>query len=201
MKNATRFFFFLLLPAFPLCGCHKAAGNLLDKATHSVQPGQFQTYTIRAGAQYCDQSGYKPVEVSEMKFAVRFDSSAIYRTLDPVNQYDINKLYGFADNASDHHQYSARFGWRWSEGALRLFAYVYNAGVVSSEELTTVPIGAEITCSIKVSGNQYVFSVNDLVRSMPRAATTEKGKGYQLYPYFGGDESAPHDIRIFIRDL
>jgi hypothetical protein len=35
---------------------------------------------------------------------------------------------------------------------------------------------------------------------MPRAAATVKAKGYRLYPYFGGDETAPHDITISIRD-
>jgi hypothetical protein len=32
-------------------------------------------------------------------------------------------------------------------------------------------------------------------------ATTPKGQGYQLYPYFGGDETAPHDINIWIKNL
>jgi hypothetical protein len=31
--------------------------------------------------------------------------------------------------------------------------------------------------------------------------STPKGKGYRLYPYFGGDETAPHDISIWVKDL
>ena len=134
-----------------------------------------------------------------MKFTVRFDSSAIYQTTDRENQYDINKLYGFSDNNMDHHQYSARFGWRWSDGALRLFAYVYNEGKVESKELSAVNIGEEIHCSIKVQSDTYLFSLNNQLTEMPRKSTTLTGKGYQLYPYFGGDELAPHEVDIWIK--
>ncbi len=62
----------------------------------------FTSYTIRQGQQFCDQSTFSAVEYSELKFVVKFDSSAVYTTLDPSNQDDINKLYGFSDNNSDH---------------------------------------------------------------------------------------------------
>jgi hypothetical protein len=136
-----------------------------------------------------------------MNFVVRFDSSAIYETQLAENQYDINKLYGFSDNNTDHHQYSARFGWRWSDKALRLFAYVYNEGAVTSKELTRIDIGTEINCSIKLNGAHYLFTANGTTTEMPRLSTTEKAKGYQLYPYFGGDELAPHQINIWISPL
>jgi hypothetical protein len=136
-----------------------------------------------------------------MKFIVKFDSSALYQSQDPANQYDINKLYGFSDNGGDHHQYSARIGWRWSDGALRLFAYVYNAGIVASQEITTAAIGQEIHCSIKATANAYEFVINETAMSLPRSASTSKAKGYQLYPYFGGDETAPHEVRIWIRNV
>lgn len=181
------------------CSCSKVADKIIDKAlSTNSSVGKTIEYSIKQGAQYCDQNTFKAVSVSEMKFTVKFDSTAIYKTQDPVNQYDINKLYGFSDNNSDHHQYSARFGWRWSDGALRLFAYVYNEGSVSSKELTTIAIGTESTCSIKVLKDQYVFTVNGISQNMPRLSTTEKGQGYQLYPYFGGDETAPHEIHVWI---
>lgn len=184
-----------------LAGCKKAVSDILEKNNSAPDAAGFIKYTIAKGKQYCDQSTYKAIETAEMKFVVKFDSSAIYQTNLPENQYDINKLYGFSDNNSDHHQYSARFGWRWSDGALRLFAYVYNEGVVSSKELTPVAIGKTINCSIQVTGNSYVFKVNDIIEKMPRMAATPQAKGYQLYPYFGGDETAPHDIYIWIRPM
>ena len=130
---------------------------------------------------------------------MRFDSTAIYQTLWPENQYDINKLYGFADNGQDHHQYSARFGWAWHDAALHLYAYVYNGGKRESKHLGIIPIGAEVACTIAATPTQYIFSYGDTREIMPRSSTTPKAKGYLLYPYFGGDETAPHNINIWIK--
>lgn len=190
----------LVAVAFLLTSCSKMAEAIVDKATASVPAEQFIKYSIKKGGQYCNNNSYKAIETSEMKFTVKFDSTAIYETVLAENQYDINKLFGFSDNNSDHHQYSARFGWRWSDKALRLFAYIYNEGAVFSKELTTISIGSEISCSIKVSGNNYLFTINGITTQLPRLATTEKAKGYQLYPYFGGDEVAPHQINIWIKN-
>lgn len=161
----------------------------------------FTRYIIRQGNQFCDQDTFVHVAYDELKFVVKFDSSAIYTAVNPVNQYDINKLYGFSDNNSFHQLYSARFGWRWSNQALRIFAYIYNNGVRDSKELGTIQPGTENTCSIKVSEGHYIFSLNNSSDTLVRSSTTAKGEGYRLYPYFGGDEAASHDISIFIREL
>lgn len=161
---------------------------------------QFTKYNIWQGQQYCDSNKFVQTSYSELKFIAKFDSSAIYKTIDPNNQYDINKLYGFSDNNAQHQQFSARFGWRWSDNALRLFGYVYNDGIRSSKELGTVAIGAENNCSIKVNIKSYVFSLNGKVDSLPRTSPTTIATGYKLYPYFGGDELAPHNVSIWIKE-
>jgi hypothetical protein len=187
-----------------LSSCEKSAEALIEKATSTNNPvtaNGFTKFTIKKGQHYAEGNAYKAVDVSEMKFIVKFDSSAVYKTTSPENQYDINKLYGFSDNNADHHQYSARFGWRWSNNALRLFAYIYNNGSVLSKELKTIPIGTEVNCSILVTSTSYIFTVDGQSQGLPRMATTPKAKGYQLYPYFGGDETAPHDVNVYIKSL
>ena len=191
-------FFSVALLSILVISCKKVTQELAAKP--ATTKGQFIQYTIKQGQQYCDQSTYRPVDITEMKFVVRFDSSAIYQSTAAENQFDINKLYGFSDNGTNHQQYSARIGWRWSDNALRLFAYVYNAGVVSSKEISTITIGIEVNCSIKIREGQYLFTVNDHTEQMPRSASTQKGTGYQLFPYFGGNEAAPHEIRIWIKE-
>lgn len=119
----------------------------------------------------------------------------------PVNQLDINKLYGFSDNNAVHQQFSARFGWRWSDSALYLFGYTYNNGIRAYKKLGSVKIGTENFCSIKVDSTSYIFTLNDAVDSMERKSSTPDAVGYQLYPYFGGDELAPHDINIWIKQI
>lgn len=172
-----------------------------QKEMPPAEPGPPVEYLIRAGQQFADNNQVVAFESGELKFRVRFDSSAVYSTTVPENQFDINKLYGFSDNNSQHHQFSARFGWRWSDGKLSLHAYIYNNGIRTSKEISAVEIGKEHHCSIQVKKGWYVFRLNGKSVTMPRAATTEKGSGYRLYPYFGGDELAPHDIHIFIREL
>lgn len=187
-----------------LASCSKQTDTFPDplKETPPLESSKdYEQFTIKQGEQFCDKNGYLPVDVSEMAFKVKFDSSAIYTTKDPKNQKDVNKLFGFSDNNAAHHDFSARFGWRWSNNALRLFAYTYNAGVLGIKEMGTVEIGTENDCSIKVAGETYIFTLNGVSASMLRSSTTATGSGYQLYPYFGGNEMAPHDIRILIKQL
>jgi hypothetical protein len=157
-------------------------------------------YEIPKGEHSTKQNTYKETEYSELRFLVKFDNSAVYTTINADNQLDVNKLYGFSDNNGKHHEFSARIGWRWSDGALRLFGYVYNNGVFDFKQIAAVSIGAEHECSIKVAGDQYIFSVDGHSIAMPRASTGLTAIGYKLFPYFGGDETAPHDIRIWIKE-
>jgi len=193
MKKIIHFGFISLF----LVSCSK------DNSTQDDMSGvnQFKTYTIRKGQNFSDENKFVSVNYSELRFMAKFDSTSIYQTLNSGNQYDINKLYGFSDNEANHQQFSARFGWRWSDNALRLYGYVYNNGIRDSKELGTVSIGSENNCSIKVNAKSYVFSLNGKADSLPRTSITATATGYKLYPYFGGDEPAPHTILIFIKDL
>lgn len=201
MKNALRIFVLCFLLILLISSCKKIVEAVVDHGMNTPQKGELVKYTILQGQHYSNLSTYQPIEYDELKFNVRFDSSAIYQTVVPVNQEDINKLYGFSDNNDEHQQFSARFGWNWARGALRLYAYVYNNGERSSKEITSIKIGNEYGCSIKVSGDQYVFSANNATVQMSRSSNTSKAVGYKLYPYFGGDETAPHDINIWIKEL
>lgn len=196
------------MTALSLAACNKSVDDIKSsisgkKADPALVPAtvEYLKYTIEKGAQYCDQNGFKNVQYDTLSFKVKFDSSAIYQTVNPNNQTDINKLFGFSDNNAAHHDFSARFGWNWSNNALRLFGYIYNNGVMSFKELGQIAIGTENNCVLKVSGDTYIFTLNGQSVTMPRASTTAKGQGYKLYPYFGGDETAPHNIEIWIKEL
>lgn len=158
-------------------------------------------FLIPQGAHYSTNNTFKQVRVEDhLRFAVTFDSTAIYSTTKPANQGDINKLYGFSDCASDHHTNSARFGWRWYENRLELHAYAYANKVRKSAYVGEVTLGKATVCEIKLEGDQYVFTVNGKTVSLPRVCNGI-GEGYQLYPYFGGDETAPHNISIAIQTM
>jgi hypothetical protein len=188
---------------FFFISCTKNLGPADDNAGgkgSEINPGQYSTFTIQKGAHYCDQNPIKSVTTSEMKFIVKFDSSAIYQTELPENQYAVNKLWGFSEGTNNHYN-SARIGWSWTDGALRLYGYAYVRGELHYQEIRSVTIGTEISCSIKLAAESYLFTANGVSISLPRGPSGAQASGYQQYPYFGGNEVAPHLITILIKSL
>lgn len=202
MKIKMHWFFLLFaLISLGFGSCTKSieTSTEINESESSPAVG-FATYTIQQGSHNSDQVILRPVETAEMKFAVLFDNSAIYTSIVPNNQYDINKLYGFSEGVDNQYN-SARIGWNWYDNALHLYAYVYNKGVRLYSEIKAVAIGEEIPCSIKVAGNNYIFRVDNEQVKLSRGLNTPIANGYQQYPYFGGDEVAPHTITIKIKNL
>ena len=186
-----------------LCSCSKETATPVQTVPvppDTVPENLFMKYSIAKGAHYSDKTGIKPFTGTSMRLKVIFDSSAIYKTRDASNQADINKLVGFTEGA-DNHVHSARFGWGWSNNALRLYAYSYAAGRRSSKEISTVSIGQPVSLCLSIDGNEYVFKVDEKLVRLPRSPGTESVDGYWQYPYFGGDEEAPHDIFIYLQFL
>jgi len=162
----------------------------------------FKIYTIKEG-NHKSTNSFNTMSSNELVFEAIFDESAKYESVLPENQYAINKLYGFADNNQHHQKNSARFGWRWSttDNIIEIYAYVYNNEVMSNEYITSVGFNETHTYSILVEPDSYVFTVDNVVISMDRTNKYDRGMNYILYPYFGGDETAPHDIKIRIKEL
>ncbi len=137
----------------------------------------------------------------EMRFIAWFDSSCIYTNSNPGNFSDINKLYGFADCNSAHQESSARFGWNWNGNSIDIYAYCYANNKRQWKLLGPVQLKKPSEMSIKVLPGQYIFEFGGKRETMERTCSTTQIEGYQLYPYFGGDEAAPHEMRIYIKDL
>ena len=198
MKNL-----FVILMLILLAGCKKDAVEIpvapINSDSRDITPA-YTKYGILKGAHFCDKRTIKVFTGDHISFNVKFDSTAIYKTADPANQGDINKLYGFSEGY-DNHLNSARIGWGWNNNALRLHAYTYAGGKRSFKEISTIAIGAVIPVTIHISGKKYLFSVEGKKVMLPRALNDSTVSGYWQYPYFGGDEVAPHDTYIYILDL
>ncbi|WP_425390704.1 hypothetical protein [Ekhidna sp.] len=134
-----------------------------------------------------------------LNFSVIFDQSAIYQAATKENQHDIHKLMGFSDCNSTHHDNSARFGWRWLDGKLEIHAYAYVAGERITQYIGDVALNEPNDYQLQITEDEYVFYLQgyDPVR-ITREAPCSKGLYYMLFPYFGGNEVAPHDILIQI---
>ncbi len=117
------------------------------------------------------------------------------------NQLDWNKLFGLGYLWS-HHTDSARFSWRYKKekDCIELGAYAYVNGERIMEYIGDVEIGIEANLSLSIFGDGYNFyfeqqGYSDLV-TIPK--TTNKKISYKLGLYFGGNEVAPHDMRVTI---
>jgi hypothetical protein len=190
----------------------QAISDLLDKIPHETEltaPGDVDKltekdnavkYIITSGKHDADKASFVRVTTDTIRFRVKFDSTAIYKTITPNNQADINKLYGVSDCGTFHHMNSARFGWRWYHEKLEILAYTYSNGVRKYALLGAVDLNTYHHYEIVFTENQYIFSLNDVTAKLPRHCS-DKARGYKLFPYFGGNETAPHDVAIWIEDL
>jgi hypothetical protein len=158
---------------------------------------KFKEYIIKKGHHYCGHTTHFTKE-DFLQFDAIFDQSAEYYLDDDYYQSDINKLFGFTDCGSTVHENSVRFGWRWYNGRLEIFAYCYNEGDRNYQYITSVNLDQEYNYKIFLDEHKYIFSVNNEIVEMPRGCAETHNKNY-LYPYFGGEVKAPHDITIKIR--
>lgn len=186
---------FSVFISISLSSCEKLEEVLPEKPSESTST----TYLIKKG-QHSSTNKYVPLEVSKLVFTAIFDSSAIYKTGIQSNQADINKLYGISDCGTHHHQNSARFGWRWFDDQLEIHAYSYKDGQRKYEFITSVALNKEYTYTMELKEDAYLFKINGKTISSERSCSG-KSSGYKLFPYFGGDEKAPHDIKVVIKDL
>jgi len=190
---------FVILLLGLLISCSKETGSGNDITPPPKYPG-FKEFFIPQGANYCQDNEYRAFRAPQLSFAAIFDSSAIYTTTNPANQADINKLYGVSDGNTHHQQNSARFGWNWNGNEIQVHAYCYAGGVRSNKLLGSAEIGKTYHYSITADSGRYIFQFEDKIDYMTRVIRDTVLNGYSLYPYFGGDEPAPHAIRIYIQD-
>ena len=171
-----------------------------NQTSEEAEVHQTKTYLIQSGHHYSTKTSFQKAELKNLNFRFMFDSTAIYKTKDPANQGDINKLYGLSDCGDFHHQNSARFGWRWYNNALEIWAYAYHDGKRKYQFLQTIAIKKFYDGRISFENGKYIFQLDDTQCNLTRSCDS-LAYGYKLYPYFGGDETAPNDIRIYIEDI
>ncbi|MFT4032632.1 MAG: hypothetical protein QM669_09450 [Siphonobacter sp.] len=135
---------------------------------------------------------------------VTFDSSCIY-TLNNEDQDDWNKVIGVgfvgAKNqdfdTAPHQVDGARVGWRWNptRGVIELAAYIYVSGTLTSFKVAETAINQPTELSIKIDYDQKTYRV---MGGDPVYFTHNKRLGYRTGLYFGGNQVAPHNIRVKI---
>ena len=174
---------------------------MLVSCTKEVDDLGFRVYTIPAGG-HSSGSFVDYPHNSRIKFDFMLDESAYYETEIPENQHDVNKIYGISDFGVKHQKYSIRLGWRYLNNQLELCWLRHEDGVHSSETIKNIEPDVIYSAIIDIKTFYYVIVIDNdttLVRRRPKG-NWGLVRRYYLHPYFGGNEYAPHDITIKIKE-
>ena len=161
----------------------------------------FRVYTIPAG-EHSSGSFINHPDNSKISFQFILDESAIYETEIAENQHDVNKIYGMSDFGVRHQKYSIRLGWRYLNNELELCWLRHEEGRHSAATIKTIDTDVVYNATIDIKTFYYVIVIDNDTTLVRRRPEGNWGllRRYYLYPYFGGNEYAPHDITIKIRD-
>ena len=172
-----------------------------------------KTYNIKRFKHYTKQFPWWFTFKNSIEFEARFDESCVYK-LEGEDAYDINKLYGYSTKWN-HHNQSARIGWRCLDYAtIELFAYCYINGKRVIKEIDTISTGERIVCAIVDIEDEYLFYYKNMGNGINTQMIVKKEVHlsipkskdkvlfhYTMYPYFGGNKRAPHDMKIELKVL
>jgi len=173
---------------------------LLQSCEPAVEP--VREFLVRKGEYYSVPRVSETLQSQKLIFDARFNESAVYDLGDPAVQCNKNKLMGFCDCNSLVHENSARFAWQWNNNRLEIYGYCYANGVRAEQFVGVAPLNEYSHYELEIKGNSYVFTLNNEAPvSMKRGTTSGVGFYYKLWPYFGGDIAAPHDVTIDIKAI
>ena len=170
---------------------------LLLTACNPFAVDVWEVYYIQKGHHYADRVKYKvsPVYNECVEFVFYFNDTHLYS--DELQTDDINKLYGIT--SPKIHENSARFGWRNIKGdTIEVFAYWYRNGVRGFKLLGRTTPYKQDYYKIDVTGHRYTFQYNGTVFVVEN---TKNIAAFRAFPYFGGDEPAPHYMFFKITEL
>lgn len=151
------------------------------------------------------RSGFYPnlhFNIKNIKYEVIFTESCLYKFND-VDDYDVNKLFGISFGY--HHNNSIRFGWDIEDEEIAIYAYSYKSSKRDIKKIISIPINRKYIFEINVFDGYYDMKIfnseNNLIgwANIPKVKTTKLC--YNLFPYFGGNKVAPHDIKIWMKQI
>ncbi len=130
---------------------------------------------------------------------VVFDQSCQY-SIDGPDAFDINKLFGIG--FGDHMNRSARFGWNCLDGKIWIYAYVHNEGKMESKRMLSCLYDDPVDLCLKITDHAYEFTSSTrggerAKESFPRRRSWVTDlMVHRLFPYFGGNKTAPHGMKL-----
>lgn len=139
-----------------------------------------------------------------VEFRFKFDSSCLY-DLGNENNYDINKLFGIS--IGYHMNNSFRMGWRCVNGKLELHRFIHLNGKMQLENTFIQEIEVD-----QMYGGRFEREENKITLFLSNMDPDNEEVPYKfvqyfdskcwfsycLFPYFGGNEPAPHNMEVYL---
>lgn len=146
------------------------------------------------------------IDEGKITYKVKFTPSCRY-DIGIADQLDINKLFGIG-YFPHHHKNSMRFGWRYliHMDAIEAMAYYYVDGQRVFQHIAFLKMNNNYTFIMYILPDGHLLTVLDDDLKMVAGdllVNTLVGKkiGYALHPYFGGNQTAPHNIQIEMKKI
>ncbi|MGZ5303780.1 MAG: hypothetical protein ACXWDO_06700 [Bacteroidia bacterium] len=142
-----------------------------------------------------------------MSRKVIFTKSCRYK-IGPEDQHDWNKLFGFTLGWKPL-LHSVRFGWRYRPDfdMIEIGYYLHVNGAKRYRSIIYCTVGELVKLKIstkEVKTTDEPFSLTEVFFQLDQYKTSVilyvpyKKYGFKLFPYFGGNQAAPHTIQISI---
>jgi len=163
-------------------------------------------YLIKKGKHYHKTLWriYPHIGLSFLSYNVVFDPSCWYN-IKKIGDHT-NKLFGLGFGIN-HHKDSIRVGWRPVEDSdkIALYSYTYHNGERFIEAICKVSVNTKFNISIIIDyhGGKYKIVISDLKQKSIIEYSQDFNFydcfdiwGFRLFPYFGGNPTAPDDVKI-----
>lgn len=163
-----------------------------------------KNYLIKKGNHYCNVSIFERLfsigwKVQQIAVNFRFAKECWWATPRNQDDFDLNKLCGISYGLNDHSN-SVRFAWVPDfnkSGVINIHGYVYDELSSGHVSKFIAPVNVEEvhTGLIKTNGNQYMLMIGATSINMDNLHG-DPSLCFRLFPYFGGNNTAPCDMVI-----
>ncbi len=134
------------------------------------------------------------INKKSVAYNVIFSKSCLY---DSEKIAGVNKLFGLTFGLGNVHKTSVRFGWQPNKNnKIEIYAYYYDFD--GRKEMLIGEVEAEVLCKLKIeiNDNEYVLTCNELKKVINHGKISKLS--YLNFIYFGGLNTSPQDIEIYV---
>lgn len=163
-------------------------------------------YLIRKGNHFASMSIFEKIgaigwKINTMSLRFVFRNECWWNPPRNQDDYDQNKLAGIG-YGTNHHNNSVRLTWVpdfEKQGIINVYGYTYDEKKVGQKFtyafIKAVRVLDTITGRIESRDKAYFITVNDVTIRMENTHA-DPNLCFRLFPYFGGNNTAPNDMVI-----